>query len=854
MATFGVTNDYVINFVTNTAVFMLPPIAGTKIQIVTIGAGGSGQQMEDVYVVDSGTNYAVNDMITLNGGYGSLANITVTTVQVSDSYYLFGWDILAWDTSPWSYTGGDPALIISGGNNYVVGDELILAVDSNTVVTTRAELTVTGTDTVTGTITSLALTEPGNYTVIPATQIWETNGQGSNVNVLVAWGASTFTVNNSGFYFVPPNQPITQLSTTGQGMYLTVDAAYTSTQGTDTFTGDGTTNTFALTFAVANVANMLVTLDGVVIPADKLSLTGLSTLVLATPPAANTTLIVVGFSTSSFSIVNDQTFTIQSGQQYYQLNILPSSSLPPYNSILVLRNGLALKPPPMANYIGDGNTTVYTMDVEIVSSDLAVYVNNILVNDYSVIDYKVIFVTPPPSGAKVAMVVTNLNTGFDFDITGTNIFLPNVQAGDVMRVITFTEDYSYGWVADGFYSHGWDIALWNFSWNYGGGSPAQNLGGGKYQLSQEATDPDSMMVFVEGNLKSPQWDYTVDTARVTTNIITNVQSTSNNVYVTTGSNISGVTVGMLIEGNTIPADTYVQGVYIHSGRNIITLSQPALDTGLTTFTTNVDTSIVKFNPDYAPDIDDNVVVAYTTFPVNALPIAWRTLISDSGTAISTAIDDVRKTFIISNVYTYSNEITVADVTAIGPAPGAIWIDDELITYQKVLLTPTAQYPNQGILSELSRGAGTTSYSPQSSYDTLYYYGDGVTRYFAASSAVYPLAETVYVDNVVQINSAFYPGLGTYSSTSTGIPSDLPPGRYIVFNTAPKPGWRNIRITALTANFDNMTSVHVIGSDVIDASKAVALPGGYNWEPAINGLQRSNSKQAKFLISHSGTRS
>jgi len=759
---------------------MLPPTAGIVIQVVTIGAGGTGQQMIDAYVVDSGTNYAVGDEITLSGGYGNVADLTVTTVQVSNSYYLFGWDILPWDTSPWSYTGGDPALINSGGNGYVVGDQLILAIDSNTVVATRAELTVTGTNLFTGSITSLALTEPGNYTVIPEKQIWETTGSGSNANIVVAWGVSTVSVNNSGFYFVPPIQPINQLSTTGNGLYLTVAASYDSTLGTDMFTGDGVTNTFSLTFAVSNAKNILVTVDGVVIPYNKLSITGLSTLVFATPPAMGTTIVVTGFSTDSFSVVNDQTFTVQAGLQYYQLNILPSSSLPPYNSILVLRNGLALRSPQMMNYISDGVTTQYALDVLSMPSDLKVYVNNILTNDYAVNNYQLTFTSPPPAGVKVAMVITDITTGFDFDISGSTLFLPNAQAGDVMRVITFTEDYSYGWVADGFYPHGWDLAMWSLSWSYDGAGSAKELFNGRYQLSQVVNDPDSMMVFVDGELKSQQWDYTVETVNVVTNTINNVQTYTGNIYITTEGNVSGIVTGMSIQSDTIPNNTYVQSVYINPGRNVITLSQPALDTGISNFTTNMDTSIVSFNPDYAPNLSGNVnvVIVYTTFPVNSIPIAWRTLVSDSGKAITTAIDDKRKTSIISNVYTYSNEIEIADITAIGQAPGAIWIDDELITYKNVLSAPTVQYPNRGILSELSRGSGLTSYSPQSMYDTLYYYGDGVTRYFPASSAVYPLAETVYVDNVAQPNLAFYPSLGTYQSTSDNIPSDLPPGRYI----------------------------------------------------------------------------
>ena len=858
MMTFGIGNDYVINFSTNKVVFIHPPGSGT-IQIVTIGTGGAGLDMAEPYVVYSGTDYAVGDFVTLSGGVGTFANVEVTSVQVSDSYYHQGWEIVAWDTSPWSYTGGIPAAIANSGNNYVVGDELILVNDGNTVVTTRAMLTVASTNILTGGIVSLTLSEPGNYIVPPATQIFETTGKGVGANIAIAWGASTLSIENHGYYFVRPLEPVSQLTTTGDGFNLTVDATYTTKQGSAVFKGDGITNAFTVTFAITTLDNIMVTVDGVVIPKTNMSLVGQTTVVLATPPASNSTIVITSFNTGFFSVVNDQAFTVAPGVQHYQLNVIPGSSLPPYNSILVLQNGLALKPPPMNNYIGNGTQTVYSMDFAPDTSDLFVYVDNILLTyavDYAVSNYDVIFVVPPPAQAKITVVYVNLTYGFDFDITGSDIFLPTVQAGDNIRIITFTEDYSYGWVADAFNQHGWEIAMWDSTnWSYDGGAPAHYLGNGAYQLSQVTNDPDSMMVFVDGELQSMMWNYSFENKDTVIASVANVSSMSGNVYLTTLSNVASLSVGMMVESVAIPADTYIQGIQV-GHTSIIKLSQPALDTDLTTLTAHTQASVISFNPEYAPAITSNIVVAYTTFLPNEPPIAWRTLIGDNGNTTSTAIDNNRKTSILNNVYVYSNEIEIANITAIGAAPGAIWIDNELITYQTLLPAPTVNYPNRGIIGELSRGVGVTSYSPMSVYDTLYYYGDGVNRYFPAGSATYPLAETVYVDGVVQINSAFDPAQGTYVSTTVGIPVELPPGRYIVFNEAnvPPPGWRNVRIVALNADFNNNAPVHVSAADVIDASINVAIPGGYQWEPAINGLQHSKSKQARFLLDHSGTRS
>ena len=858
MLTVGISNDYVINFSTNKVVFVRPPAPG-KLQIVTIGSGGSGLDMANPYVVYAGTEYAIGDYVTLSGGIGTFANVQVTSVQVSDSYYHQGWDIVPWETSPWSYTGGTPAAIFNGGNNYVIGDQLLLMNDSNTVVTTHAMLTITDVDLVTGSINATTLTEPGNYTVPPTLQVFETTGKGSGANIAIRWGASTLSIENNGFYFVRPTEPVTQLTTTGSGFSLTVDATYTTTQGTEIFKGDGITNTFSVIFAINNINNVMVTVDGIVIPRNHLTLSGLSTVVLSTPPALNSTVIITGFNTSFYSVVNDQSFIVDPSTQYYQLNILPSSSMPPYNSILVLKNGVALKPPPMNNYIGDGSQTVYSMDFAPNPAELAVYVDNQLLTlsvDYTVSTYYVTFIVAPPANAKVAMVYADLNVGFDFNITGVNIFLPTAQAGDKIRVITFTEDYSYGWVADSFGHHGWEIAMWDSTnWSYDGNAPAQYLGNGSYQLSQTTYDPDSMMVFVEGELQSMMWDYTFENVDTIIALVSNVSSMSGNIYITTTSNVSSLSIGMMVESVAIPVNTYIQGIKVGQ-TNVITISQPALDTGTNTLTAHSTTSRINFNPDYAPVITANVVVAYTTFLANEKPIAWRTLIGDNGETTSIAIDDNRKTSTLNTVYVYTNEIEIANITAIGNAPGSIWIDNELITYQTLIPAPTINYPNRGIISELGRGTNVTSNLPLSVYDTIYYYGDGVTRYFAAGSSTYPLAETVYVDEVVQINSAFDAVHGTYISTSDNIPVELPPGRYIVFNTdnIPPPGWRNIRIVALNINFDNNSPIHVSGADVIDASKRVVIPGGYNWEPAINGLQYNKSKMVQFLLDHSGTRS
>ena len=88
------------------------------------------------------------------------------------------------------------------------------------------------------------------------------------------------------------------------------------------------------------------------------------------------------------------------------------------------------------------------------------------------------------------------------------------------------------------------------------------------------------------------------------------------------------------------------------------------------------------------------------------------------------------------------------------------------------------------------------------------------------------------------------------------PTGKPAGRYVVFNenSIPAVGWRNVKIVALNVDAVNTVPVHSDGAVVIDAGSAVRLPGGYNWQPAPNGLQYSDSNMAIFLREHQGTRS
>lgn len=774
---YGITEDYVINFYSNRLVFITPPAPG-NLQLMTIGVGGTGVGIYSPSVADPGTNYEINDSIFLtNGnryvfdnGAGRPAKVAVVGLQCVD------FDL------------------ISGGTGYAIGDRLLLKDDGGTVYDSKLEIVVTGVNMNDGSITTAVISAPGEYTYKPAVVEWETDGIGTGVDLSPIWGASRLQVLDQGLYVDDQIGPFTQIgsavngSVPSAGNGIVVNATFTSTIGSDVFVADGATSTFNLTFLPEATNKMLVTIDGMVVDQNNIGINGQS-MTLTMVPTQNSTVVATGFNTDKFSVVKEDGFTVMADRYSYDVTNLPQSTMPQYEGIVMLKNGVSMRTPPMDNYIGDGQTTdfelFWTPPFQV---GLSVYVDSTFMynlTDYVVTGNMVQFFVPPRQGAHVVLLVTNLNFGFDYVFNGTNVEFPSsvatgwdaglwdsfygwvnsdstVEPGDEIRLVTFTEDLSYGWITETFDSDGTGV----------------------YVLKDAPFDRNSILLYVDGEPKTLLWDFTID---------------------------------------YVGAD-----------------------------------ATIRFNPENPPAIGSKVMVTYATGFDDRVPIAWRTLIDTTGAATTTAIDDKRKTTLLSNVFVYSNEIEIEDLNKIGEAsdsvPGYIWIGTELIGYSEVIPSGTLEYPNKGTITNLRRGQGGTSGMPEADYNTIYYYGDGVNRYFPTESGTTPLAETVYVDGNIQVDNAIDPIKGTYSMVVN--PIGKPAGRYVVFDedSIPPVGWRNVRIAALNVEASNTVPVHNRGEEVIDGGPIVKLPTGYNWQPTPNGLQYSNSNMAIFLREHQGTRS
>lgn len=242
----------------------------------------------------------------------------------------------------------------------------------------------------------------------------------------------------------------------------------------------------------------------------------------------------------------------------------------------------------------------------------------------------------------------------------------------------------------------------------------------------------------------------------------------------------------------------------------------------------------------------NIIISYMIGLPQRPQISWRTTTGWDST-LSTVLDPERETALMSNVYTFSNQILVNDITKLTlpkiGQQGMVYINDELISFTNIELAPTISAPNQAYLTGIARNRLGTCGDPLIVYNTIWYNGDGSTVFFAVESATQAINTTVFVDGKIKIQNIDW--------IVTNNPPNLEAGSYAKFKVAPTVGIKNVQIIALNhLGYDTQLS-HIVGSTVVDAGEQVQIPGGYQWIPTPQGLQYSQSDLSKFLLEHSG---
>ena len=318
---------------------------------------------------------------------------------------------------------------------------------------------------------------------------------------------------------------------------------------------------------------------------------------------------------------------------------------------------------------------------------------------------------------------------------------------------------------------------------------------GLYTLTKSPWDPSTIQVWVDGILSTPGVDYTLST-------------------------------------NAVP-----EGWDLYGWDDYKWEFGPANNTA------------VQFNPAYHSG--SRVVISYMAGLPEEPAIRWRTITSDLA-VFTTAIDSARQTQLLSNVYTNSTTIEIADWTKItlpvANKPGLIYIDNELISFADLQLAPTMSYPNRAFLAGIQRNRLGTSGLPQSQYNIQWYNGDGSTVYFPTEAAGQAVAETVYVDGVLQVNQAVQTENADFEFVIN--PPALPAGRYVHFlNSAPQYGYKNVQIASLNVDISLTNISHSAPNLVIDAGSQVQPPVPYSWEPTPYGFQYSRTTQAQFYLAH-----
>jgi len=460
----GVTEDYVIAFDSMRVVFVMTPPPG-RISIISVGFGGASQGVGNFTITSPGSGYHIGNVITLAGGVVNdlqPARMQVTAVKATQID------------------------IVNGGNNYRIGDLLLLKYGLSTETLSLKVTDVSATPTQSGIITAVEIQSAGNYTYLP-TAVFEffTNGEGTGAQLDPQWGVADMFVQDRGVYFQEAFS-MTQASVIPSGgTGITINCSRASIKEQHTLVGDGITSTVQLA-SPANENTVLVTFNG---DAIAFTLVGTKVINLGFAPAVGDRVFVTVYNSKLYSLINSNKF-ITTADTTYEITNTPYSSPVQSKNALVFANNVRLRSPYFKQGVSDGTVSY---DMGIVAGDITyvtVWLNNVQLTQgvqYFASNGSPIitFATAPEVGTSIFVQIAE---NMDYLISGTQLALYyGVSEGDEIEVISFIEDSPTSFVNDQFE-----------------GSASLT-----YTLTTTPTNFGSLQVFVNGVLVDQAWDYQV---------------------------------------------------------------------------------------------------------------------------------------------------------------------------------------------------------------------------------------------------------------------------------------------------------------------------------------------------------
>lgn len=479
----AVNQDFFVNYFTGDLVFVNPPVDNEQLVIWSFGGSGGGMSTQHAFVVDPGSGYFPGTLVNLqNISPPDDPVVLITAVSARNN------------------------TLASQGNNYVVGDLILHDISSPF----PAAWKVTNT-TPQGNVLETEIVSRGYYTSVPATN-WSTSGSGygATMNMANMWGVANVAVAYAGTWLFKPQQPILDSTPGHIGNVASFGVIFDTLLDHTEVIADGVNNSFATKLpAISSVTQVRATVDGSTYANSNIAITN-GNVVLTPTPGTGTQVVIDVFENSAWSNPLQQTISVTSSS-IYTLSQPPSATYSGYASTQVFNlttNRVMPAPPRQVFFITNPAVTTYALSVTWVPPlDLAkfyVYKQQKRLEpegEYTVSGNFITITAALNINDFIEIVYIDENYGYDWIVDGGSLRIMqgavtpwnqtgqgnsagNINLGDNLKVLTFSQDSVWQWQLEQF-----------------------DATGNTYVLTQQPKNPSSVQVYHAGRLAVTGNDY-----------------------------------------------------------------------------------------------------------------------------------------------------------------------------------------------------------------------------------------------------------------------------------------------------------------------------------------------------------